>query len=131
MRWRNVLPVPDGQRVFLDWGGCRIFAEVWDPAYFIDLLRAVWHGTNRDLPIAEERMVGWYQEALHERGIGPRQPHWVRPSGWRPERSHSGKTVSPWGYGISALSHFGAGISDLIAAFRGSHSCIPPAYVEG
>jgi hypothetical protein len=77
MWWRNVLPLPNGQRVFVDWGGCRVFAGLWELAYFIDLLRAVWHGTYRELPVAEERMVGWYQEALREQGIEPRHEQFM------------------------------------------------------
>jgi hypothetical protein len=69
--WRNIMLLPDGRRTFIDWGACRIFAGIWDLAYFIDLLRAVWHGEYRILPVPEERLVSWYQEALRTYGVEP------------------------------------------------------------
>lgn len=76
--WRNILLLPDGQRRFIDWDSCCLFAGIWDLASFIDMLRAVWHGQYRALPVPEERLVSWYREALRTDGIELPQEEFVR-----------------------------------------------------
>ncbi len=76
--WRNILLLPDGQPTFIDWGSCGVFAGIWDFTYFIEMLRAVWHGQYRALPVPEARLVSWYEKALHVYGLAPTHADFTR-----------------------------------------------------
>ncbi len=95
--WRNILLLPDGRRTFIDWGACSLYAGIWDLAYFIDLLRAVWHGQYRALPVPEAQLVRWYEQALHPYGIAPTHAEFMR-------AYHAAKVLEPMQHWLGQLA---------------------------
>jgi hypothetical protein len=71
--FHNVLLTDGGRRAVIDWQGCRVFSGIWEICYFVDLLQAVGPDQYRELPIPEERISGWYLQALHDHHVEMRQ----------------------------------------------------------
>jgi len=68
--FHNVLVVPDGRPVFVDWGDCRIGSPFWELVYFVDLLHvASPRRFRKSIPASAHEIVSWYLDALSTHGI--------------------------------------------------------------